>query len=465
MSATSSHMHNRCHAADEVYRAQILMASLLSSHASDICLLFRGVHPTDCNEQKMPCTHSVDMDRRWSEQVKVLFRKFNSKLATLLQCPGVPDCDTELFIHFMQHVAHLQRYSALLCLWTVPVRMIYSALVMMVHGKCISLHLKMDKLEMCSLFQSLETVDFKSHFSSWKQTLNKSLCQMSANYLSSDTKLIVQHDERRTGLDTLLFKELYKLVVNNGDKRLAIQFLSMLPEMMGARDMCALAQSLSMHMHRFLIEVIKRTEEAATRKFLRLHFAAAGQCTCHAKCSIYGKVDDIQVLAMCQTCRNTPVFRQAREPRCRRTISSTGFLNVCTVDGNTSFIHVPLYRACVNKENGQLIYEHWAYTLSTDYIGTDSVKASIYMLCVGGKRTCTTVFLTDSLAKTKCEKCRQSTIGERTCLTEKVGNRLAALCDGCIIAACCPLHAPLRLETKEVWLSILEHFARDMSVN
>ena len=449
-----------CHTADDLYRAQILMASLVSSNASHITHLFRGVHPTECQDHKALYTDCMKMDNRWCEEVKDLFREFNSELMRLLRCPGAPNCDTVLFLHTMQHIAQLLRHSAFLSLWTTPAQYIYNALILMVHGKCISMDFKLNKAKLCSLFSSVEIQDLQKNFTVWKKALNKSLCQMSADYLSSNTRLLVQPQHHRVALDTLLFKELYNLVINNGDKRLAILFLSMLPAMMGAKDMTILLQSLSMQMHKFLIEVIKRTEAAVTRKFIRLHFAAAGQCTCQAKCSVYGKVHEIQVLAVCKTCRNTPVFRQVREPRCRRTISSTGFLNTCTVDGNTSFIYVPLYRACVNKGNGQLIYEHWAYTLSLNHLGTDSGKASMYMLCVGGKRTCTNVFLTDSLAKTKCERCTQGYLWEKTCLSEKVGNRLAALCDGCIIAACCPRHAPLRQASREVWLSILEYFAK-----
>lgn len=455
-------MNKMYHTAKEVHSAQMLMGSLVSSHASNISRLFGGVHPIECQDPKNLYMDWMEMDETWYNEVKSIFIEFNSKVTKLLQCDGTPDCDAVIFVHTMQHVAHLLRNSVFLSLWTTSVQRIYTTLLLMVHGKCIScINVQLDKTKLCSAFSSVEKENFQRYFNASKKALNTSLCQMSADYLSSSTRLLMQPQHHRVALDTLLFKELYNLVVNNGDKRLAILFLSMLPEMMGANDMTDLSQFLSMQMHNFVIEVIKRTEAAATRKFIRLHFAAAGQCTCHTKCSKYGKVDEIQVLAVCKTCRNTPVFRPVREQRCRRTLSSNGFLNTCTVDGNTSFIYVPLYRACVNKANGQLVYEHWAYTLSLNHLGADSGTASIYMLCVGGKRTCTNVFLTESLAKTKCERCTQGYLCEETCLTEKVGKRLAALCDGCIIAACCPRHAPLQQASKEVWLSILEYFAKE----
>lgn len=437
------------------------MASLVIRHASHIVHLFRDVYPMDCTEHNILQTRWVCMGPKWCYEVKHLFRIFNSEIAQVLHCPGVPDCDTALFLHSMQHIGQMLRSNALLFLWTAPAQQIYRALVHMVHGKCIPLNSKLQQLNVCSLCPSVEMQEFKKYFAATKKELKKSLCQMSAEYLSIPTGLLLQPHHPRAALDTLSFKELYKLVVNNGDKRLAVLFISMLPEMMGAKDISVLLRSLSMHMHKFLIEVVNRTHAGSQRKLIRLHFAAAGQCMCHTKCSTYGKVNDIQVLAVCKTCRNSPVFRQVREPRCRRTISSTSFMNVCTVDGNTSFIYVPLYRACVNKRNGQVIYEHWAYTLSIDHVGTDCRKAFIYMLCAGGRRTCTNVFLTNSLAKTKCKICRQSDRLEKTCLTQQVGNTLAALCDGCIIAACCPVHAPRYQTSKDVWLSVLEYFTKE----
>lgn len=459
--ATVTHTHNMCHNAKDVYRAQIHMAYLVRIHASKITLLFRDVLPTECYAGKILDVDQKNVDRQWSEEVKILFMQMHSDLVKVLHCPGSTDCKTPFFLHTMHHVAHMLRHSVLLFLWTVPVQRIFKALAAMVHGKCISPGGEQEKLSMCSLFLSGEKQDINKSFSSMKKELNQSLCQMSADYLSLAHRLSLPSHHPRAALDTASFKEMYDIVINTGDKRPALLFLSTLPEMMGYRNMAALLEFLSMHMQKFLIQVVKRTKEAANRKFIRLHFAAAGRCTCHAKCSVFGKVDDIQVLAVCKTCRNSPVFRQEREPRCRRTISSTGLQNVCTVDGNTVFIYIPLYRAIVNKRKGQLIYEHWAYTLSFDHVGSDSGKSCFYMLCAGGRRSCTKVFLTDSLSKTKCQNCRQGYLDDKTCLTAAVGNRLAALCDGCIIAACCPLHAPLRQSTRDLWLSLLECFTKD----
>jgi hypothetical protein len=436
------------------------MAALLRTHASDICNMFWDVSPTDCLDHTSLVYDRVYMDERWAAKVKNLFWKFHSELAFLLHCNTIPDCDTRLFLHTMQHIAYLLRHTLVLSLWAPPAHKIYDMLALMLHGDCITCSQNPKKVAVCALIPSVETPGIKKHFAVWKKDLKVSLCRMSSNYLCTTDRLHLQPRHPRAAVDTLFFKELYDLVVNKGDKRLAILFVSMLPEIMGATDISGLLQSLSMHMHTFVNQVIKWTEGSTSRKFIRMFFGAAGRCTCHTKCSMYGKVDDIQVLAVCKTCRNSPVLRQKREPRCRRTISSTSFMNVCNVDGNTSFIYVPLYRACVNTSNGQFIYEHWAYTLSLNLVVSDSDKASIYMLCVGGRRTCTNVFFTDSLAKTLCERCRQGNLLENTCLTGKVGNKLAALCDGCIIAACCPLHAPLRQTTRELWLSILEYFAK-----
>jgi hypothetical protein len=399
------------------------------------------------------------MDHGWVAEVIDLFWKFSSELSQVLECNMSSDCDTALFVHTMHHIKYLLLHTPVLSMWYGPSHKAYDALVLLVHGNCTNLQLSPKMGAVCELFASVEKTGVTKQFTVWKKALNTSLCRMSANYLSATGGLRLEPHHPQTAIDTLIFKELYDLVINKGDKRLAMVFVSMLHEMMGTNNTAELLQSLSMHMHNFLKQVIKRIEESASRKFIRLFFAAAGQCTCHTKCSVYGKVSEIQVLAVCKTCRNTPLLRQAREPRCRRTIASTSFINVCSVDGNTSFIRVPLYRSHVNKSNGQLIYEHWAYTITLNLIGSDSGKPSIYMLCAGGRRTCTNVFLTDSLTKTKCEQCQQGNlhVPEKTCLTETVGNKLAALCDSCIIAACCPLHAPLHKAGIDIWLSILEN--------
>lgn len=457
-SHTSTQVHRDCHSAEDRYRARVVMASLVNTHASEICSLFGGVSPA--GSQNPVNLDQVHMKGSWATAAIALFLTFYNELATILQCGGHPDCETSVFLHTMQHIAHLLRHTAMLSLWSASAHGIYDTLALLVHGDCLSSpshSVNANKAALCKLIPPVDMVEVGDHFAKWKKALNVSLCQMSASYLHTMHRLHLEAQHPKAAIDTLLFRELYDLVVNKGDKRLAMVFVSMLPEMMGANDISELLQTLSMHMHKFVNQVIKRTEGAASRKFIRLFFAAAGRCTCHAKCSMYGKVNDIQVLAVCKTCRNSPVLRQAREPRCRRTISSTSFMNTCTVDGNTSFIYIPLYRACVNKNNGQLIYEHWAYTLSMNLLG--SRKASIYMLCAGGRRTCTNVFFSDSLTQTQCERCQQSSRLEDTCLTAKVGNRLTALCDGCIIAACCPLHAPLREAKRDVWLSILEYFA------
>lgn len=456
-SLSSSQLNRRVHNANELHNARVMTASFICRHASRITHLFRDIHPVECIAYDWQC-----LDRMRSEQVRDFFSKFNSEIITLLQCPGDKACNTDTFMHAMQHVAHLLRNSPLLFLWTSSARRVYDVLIQVVHGECISRHLYVDK-GMCGQFPSAEGSEVQDHFTYWKKALKTSLCKMSATYISTSSGLILQAQHPRAALNTHAFNELYNLVVNKADKRLAIIFVSMLPEMMGAPHITALLQSLSMLMHKFVLQVIKSAEGATTRKFVRLFFAAAGQCTCHTKCSRYGKVSDIQLLAVCKTCRSVPVFIQAREPRCRRTLSSTSFLNTCSIDGNTSFIYVPLYRASVKKSTGQLLYEHWAYTLSLNHVGGDSGKGFVYMLCAGGRRTCTNVFMTDSLTKTMCDRCRQSNISDDTCLTEKVGQALAALCDGCIIAACCPLHAHLDGPSREVWLSILEHFASDRS--
>ena len=433
------------------------MASLVTMHASDITRLFGDVPPSTCRDNPNIASAIVYMDGSWVSEVKNLIVKFQSELACLLDCTTVTDCNMAPFLHTMQHVAHLLRHTPVLSVWSTTAHNIYDLLATMVHGDCIA---PTNKVDVCALNPSVETLGVNNHFTVWTKALSFSLCRMSAAYLCTPDRLNLQPRHPQAAVDTLFLKELYDLVVNKGDKRLAILFVSMLPEMMGANNMSGLLQFLSMHMHKFITQVIKRTEGAACRKFIRVFFAAAGQCTCHTKCSVYGKVDDIQVLAVCKTCRSSPVLRQEREPRCRRTISSTSFMNVCSVDGNASFIYVPLYRACVKKSNGQLIYEHWAYTLSLNLIGSDSDKATIYMLCAGGRRTCTNVFFTNSMADTRCKRCRLGDPREDTCLTRKVGKKLAALCDGCIIAACCPLHAHLTRRTRELWMSILEWFAK-----
>jgi hypothetical protein len=445
------------------------MASLVRIHASDISRLFGDVCSTNCQDdddhephhmRPTPLIRPYIMDERWTAEVGALFVNFHSKLAGLLRCDVLPECETQLFIHTMQHVAHLLRNTPVLYLRFAAAHRIYDVLLLLVHGNCINVHLKLQKATVCALFASVGTTSVTGHLAGWKKAIRASLRHMSTNYLDTSDRLRLLPRHPRAATDTLVFKELHDLVVNKGDKRLAILFISMLPEMMGANDMSALLQSLSMHMHRFASQVIDRTLESASRKLIRLFFAAAGRCTCHTKCSVYGKVDEIQLLPICKTCRTSPVFLQEREPRCRRTISSTSFINVCDVDGNTSFIYIPLYRACVNKSNGQLIYEHWAYTLSLNLVGSESDKALIYMLCAQGRRTCTNVFLSDSLTKTRCDQCRQGPPRVDTCLTARVGKKLAALCDGCIIAACCPLHAPLHRTKRELWLSILESLAK-----
>lgn len=444
------------HSATDRYKARIIMSSLVRRHASEITLLFGNVSPAECQNHTNITMAQMYTNTRWSVKLTNLFRKFNSELAIGLNCKKAPDCDMQLFLHTMQHVAHLLRHTPVLFLWSTRQHKIYDALLLMVHGNCIDSSSKLKKERVCALFASAEKLTIK--FADLKKQLNSSLCHMSASYLYTTNRLQLQPNHPQAAIDTLIFKQLYDLVINKGDKRLALLFLSMLPEMMGSRNMYALLQKLSMHMHTFLNQVIKRTMESTSRKFIRLYFAAAGRCTCHTKCSVYGKVAEIQMLAVCKTCRNSPVFRQAREPRCRRTISSTSFINVCSVDGNTSFIYIPIYRAYVNKTNGQLIYEHWAYTLSLSPAGLASEKATFYMLCAGGNRTCTTIILSDSLAKTKCQQCSQDKQLERTCLTEKVGSELSALCDGCIIAACCPVHVPQHKARRNLWLSILEFY-------
>lgn len=433
------------------------MASLVSKHASDIIRLFRDVTPLDCNGcTRLPFTQGSYMGAEWIAEVSNLFQKFSSELAVVTQCSMQADCDTDLFVHTMHHIKHLLVNTSVLCMWCAPAHKVYDVFALIVHGSCANFHLKISKEDVCALFSSVKNNGVKQPISAWKRALNMSLCRMSASYLSTTDRLRLQPRHPQAAIDTLRFKELYDIVINKGDKRLAMLFVSTLHEMMATKNMSELLQSLSMQMHNFLKQVIKRIEESTSRKLIRMGFAAAGKCMCHTKCSVYGKVNEIQVLAVCTTCRNSPLLRQIREPRCRRMISSTSFMNVCSVDGNTSFLYIPLYRAQVNKHNGEVIYEHWAYTITFNLIGAEAGKPSIYMLCSGGRRTCTNVFLTDSLTKTRCEQCLQGHIPEKTCLTEKVGNQLAALCDGCVIAACCPLHAPLHKMKMDLWLSILE---------
>lgn len=449
------------HTANEKHIACIRTASFICRYASHITYIFHDVHPLEYQTDGRPAYDWLSEDRKWSDQVVEFFTKLNSEIISVLQCPGDDVCNTITFMDTMQHVARLLRTGPMLFLWSSPAQRVYETLVHVVHGDCMSINSCVTPANMCGQFPPLEKLEVNNHFTYWKKALKMSLCEMSANYISTNTELVLKSQYPQAALNTLAFNELYRLVVNNGDKRLAFIFVSMLPEMMGASDIGTLLQSLSMHMHKFVLQVIKSAEGAATRKFVRLFFAAAGQCTCKTKCSTYGKVREIQLLAVCKTCRSVPVFIQAREPRCRRTISSSSFVNTCSVDGNTSFIYVPLYRAIVEKKTGQLIYEHWAYTLSLNHVGSDSGNGLVYMLCAGGRRTCTNVFMSDHLTKTVCERCRQVNMADYTCITERVGHDAAALCDGCIIAACCPLHAPLHQASRDLWLSILEYFVSE----
>jgi len=436
-------------------RHRIIMASFIRTHASDIVRLFEGVSPADCQANTTISFTRREYSTIWKAEVMGFFRKFNAKLDAALNCKATSLCETSLRIHTMEHVAHILRYTPLMYLWISLSHKMYDVLVLIMHGKCFQSRLKQTKSAVCEIFASVEK--FKvNQFVDWKKDLKASLCRLSAKYLWTTDRLHLQMSYPQAAVDTLFFRELYDFVLSRGDKRLAILFLSVLPEMLGASDMPELLQYLSMQMHKFVTQVIKTTEQSVSKKLIRMFFAAAGQCTCHTKCSVYGRLDDIKMLAVCKVCRRSPMFRQVRDQRCRRTICSTSFMNVCSIDCNTSFMYIPLYRAQVDKKNGQLIYEHWAYTLSFNSVESD--KASFYMLCAGGRRTCTNVFLTDSLNRTQCEQCRHGNISERTCLTERVSNKLAILCDGCIIAACCPIHAPMGQSRSELWLSILESF-------
>lgn len=388
--------------------------------------------------------------RQWDDRVWRFMETLHRDIMHITNCACMLKY-TETAVLLMQRVAFLLEHLTEVFLSTAT-NGIYDQLALTLHA-CLEPCLKRKDVRNLIADGRQKCVD------NWKKALKKSLCVMSSNYLSTPGSLPLIPVHPSAAVDTLIFKTLHDLVVNDADKRVAMFFLCMLPKLMGAPNQTNLLQSLSMQMHTFIDRIIKSMDAAGSNKFIRMHFGAAGNCTCPAKCSVYGNVDDIQVMAICKTCRNSPVYRQQRQQRCRRTISSTSYVNTCSVDGNTSFVYVPIYRAVVNKRNGEFLYEHWAYTSTFRKVLENSDTASIYMLCSGGSRSCTNVFLTDSLAATQCKACKCGNSAEKTCLTEKIGQKMAALCDGCIISACCPIHAQRNQKSINLWLSILEWFS------
>lgn len=431
------------------------MAGLIRTHAAEICNLFIGITSPHCNEW-LGCLRSTGpfKDGSWIQKANIFFMKMHSEIAYLMHCHVNYTCISDVLLHTMQHIAYLLQHTPVLSMSSPLAQKVFHLLCTMLFGHLTPPKKKHTMENICALMSGIKTSCVDGYLTFSKKKLKNSLCVMSADYLWKKDALDLQPWHSQAAVDTLLFKELYDLVINKGDKRLALFFLTTLPHAMGAADILTLFPHLSMQLHTFINQIIISIENARTRKCIRMFFAAPGQCTCQTKCSVYGKVENIQLLAVCKTCRSTPVLRPKGQKRCRRTISSTSFLNVCSVDGNTSFLYVPLYRACVDKHDGRFVYEHWAYTMSFKNIFSTSDNPCIYMLCARGRRTCTNVFLTHSLSITTCKACLQDSFVEKTCLTEMVGNKLAKLCDGCLIAACCPLHVK---QPSDVRLSILQY--------
>ena len=184
-------------------RHAIVMASLVRKHAIDICRLFEGVSPVEC-EEEFTCTQE-HKGVLWAVEVMHLFWEINAELTGCLSChTSDSPSETSLAIHAMQHTADLLRHSHILFLWSSQSQKVYNTLALIVHGRCFKTRLKCTKNALCTLFASVGKSVGDNKFPALKKSLNASLCRMSAKYLCSANKLELQFRHPKAAVDTLI---------------------------------------------------------------------------------------------------------------------------------------------------------------------------------------------------------------------------------------------------------------------
>lgn len=430
------------HASTNVYTVVIKLFTYIVNNAKTIVELFDDTC-ININDKLLDKT----LFQRITSMLQDMHVRVSSKLTKTDRCECVP-WNTINYLYIMSKIACCLRWTDTFYVWGDFSTKIVVLLINYIHGSVIEHKAKSYMVNFAcqksvdELFNTMWTRKF--HPRAVFKNLGSSTCEMCARFLINKEPFVINTRRQETRvLNLLKYISLYDLVINS-DSRISRLFQTLLPECMGEQDEDAVLATLSLEMHEFLDLVQMVINRAHQRKLVRLHYAAPGQCTCRAKCSVFGNAREIQLLSVCKTCKDTPIYRQIRIARIRRTISSNSDITTCSEDANSDFIYIPLYTAKVDAESKRIVYEHLAYTHN---IWT---MEEMYTICSDGSRKCyNSIVVHGRNGDRCCRKCKNVDLSkEETCISALYDNSTdtTEMCDGCIISMHCPVHRHMKIK-------------------